>query len=357
MEPPSKIRPPPKIKAPPKAKKPLAIKKQVPRKSAFQDGQPIKVIPSVIPFKLYKLVETYASHYRMDEISHYLRKRLVVPNESDNSSQEHQKRKRMMETRDRLASYCKILNPRFIPPEDLKTDAKLEERVFLPVDQFPDVNFIGVLIGPRGATLKTIERESGAKISIRGRGAVKAGKITQHQVDIDLKQHVCIMGSSWDKIKRASKMINNIIETAIAVPEAQNLLKRQQLKELAAINGTLQNNDNDVLEKIDMTQLITGEDNRQTQCPICKGEHTAVDCPNKGNPEFASKVADQDQMLDEEYRKLMGVIGDDAEMEDVEMKPVEDDIPPWRKDEAEQATLVDDPYLAFYGGLMPQFPT
>ena len=151
MQVPPVIKPPPKkIVPPPKANKPNTVKKAAAptRKSPFTQGDNIKVIPSLVPFKFYKFIETYCCHYRMDEISHYLRKRLVHPNESDQHPQEHRKRQKMMETRDRLSSYAKMLNPRFIPPEDLKTDAKLEERVFVPVEQFPGINFIGILIGP-----------------------------------------------------------------------------------------------------------------------------------------------------------------------------------------------------------------
>eukprot|EP00834_Sanchytrium_tribonematis_P005246 NODE_304_length_10309_cov_0.478355.p10 type:complete len:167 gc:universal NODE_304_length_10309_cov_0.478355:5307-5807(+) len=165
------------------------------------------------------------------------------------------------------------------------------------------------------------------------------------------------MASSWDKIKKASKMVNNIIESAIAVPEAQNMLKKQQLRELAAMNGTLRDDEITNLEKVDMAQLITGEESKQKQCPICKEEHSATDCPNKANPDFSNKVADQEAMLDEEYRKLMGFIGESAEAVDQQVEDDnEDDIPPWRKDEMEQSTMVDDPYLAFYGGIMPVMP-
>lgn len=41
--------------------------------------------------------------------------------------------------------------------------------------RYPNYNFIGLVIGPRGATQKTMEKESGAKIVIRGRGSVKEG--------------------------------------------------------------------------------------------------------------------------------------------------------------------------------------
>eukprot|EP00834_Sanchytrium_tribonematis_P005245 NODE_304_length_10309_cov_0.478355.p9 type:complete len:196 gc:universal NODE_304_length_10309_cov_0.478355:4730-5317(+) len=181
------IAPPPKIRPPNRPKPKKAVVAAV-RKSPFTQGLNIRVIPAIIPFKNYRIVESYATHMRMDEISHYLRKKLVTPNESDQYPQEHRKRQKMMETRDRLCVYAKMLNPRFIPPEDMKTDAKLEERIFLPVNQFQGINFMGVLIGPRGQTLKLIEKESGAKISIRGKGAVKSGKIDAHQVDADLDQ-------------------------------------------------------------------------------------------------------------------------------------------------------------------------
>lgn len=155
------------------------------------------------------------------------------------------------------------------------------------------------------------------------------------------------MANSWDKIKKASKMVNNIIESAIAVPENQNMLKKQQLRELAAINGSLRDEEITALEPVDVTQLITGEDTTAKGCPICSGEHTATDCPNKANPEFASKVADQQALLEEEYQKLMNNI-QDTPMEDTAIVETED-IPPWRRDEMEKSTYIDDPYLAFYG--------
>lgn len=46
-------------------------------------------------------------------------------------------------------------------------------KVPVPVKERPDVNFVGLLLGPRGSTLKRMEDESGAKILLRGRGASK----------------------------------------------------------------------------------------------------------------------------------------------------------------------------------------
>ena len=48
----------------------------------------------------------------------------------------------------------------------------------IPVLQNPNVNFMGLLIGPRGNSLKKLEEETGTKIMIRGKGSVKEGKGT-----------------------------------------------------------------------------------------------------------------------------------------------------------------------------------
>ena len=41
----------------------------------------------------------------------------------------------------------------------------------------PDSNYIGMIIGPRGTTQKSLEQKSGCKISIRGKGSTK---VIQH---------------------------------------------------------------------------------------------------------------------------------------------------------------------------------
>jgi hypothetical protein len=56
---------------------------------------------------------------------------------------------------------------------DYKRPGKTQEKVYIPASEFPEVNFIGLLIGPRGNTLKKMEADTGTKISIRGKGSVK----------------------------------------------------------------------------------------------------------------------------------------------------------------------------------------
>lgn len=55
---------------------------------------------------------------------------------------------------------------------------KVSDKVMIPQEEHPDINFVGLLIGPRGNTLKAMEKDTGAKIIIRGKGSVKEGKVS-----------------------------------------------------------------------------------------------------------------------------------------------------------------------------------
>ena len=48
-------------------------------------------------------------------------------------------------------------------------------KLIVPIDKYPGYNFFGAIIGPRGSAQKRMEKESGCKIVIRGKGAIKEG--------------------------------------------------------------------------------------------------------------------------------------------------------------------------------------
>lgn len=75
---------------------------------------------------------------------------------------------------------------------------------------------VGLLIGPRGNTLKKMETESGAKIAIRGKGSVKEGKgrsDAAHTSNQEEDLHCLIMADTEEKVNKAKKLIHNVIET------------------------------------------------------------------------------------------------------------------------------------------------
>lgn len=84
-----------------------------------------------------------------------------------------------------------------------------------------------------------MERETGAKIVIRGKGSVKEGKLLQKR---DMKPdpaenedlHVLVEADTQDALEAAAGMVEKLLTP---VDEVLNEHKRQQLRELAALNG------------------------------------------------------------------------------------------------------------------------
>lgn len=109
-------------------------------------------------------------------------------------------------------------DPNFRPPVEYhqqKRSQRPSEKVYIPVKEFPEINFFGLLVGPRGNSLKKMERDSGAKISIRGKGSVKEGKARPEQYAEDAEEdlHCLVTADSDDKVAACVRMINKVIET------------------------------------------------------------------------------------------------------------------------------------------------
>lgn len=90
---------------------------------------------------------------------------------------------------------------------------------------------VGLLIGPRGNTLKKMENDSGAKIAIRGKGSVKEGKgrsDAAHASNQEEDLHCLIMADTEEKVNKAKKLIHNIIETVSCIHSRTHFLSNCQ---------------------------------------------------------------------------------------------------------------------------------
>lgn len=98
------------------------------------------------------------------------------------------------------------------------------KKIYIPVREHPDINFLGLIIGPKGASQKQMSEATGAKILIRGKGAQKDGSSsnTGHPDDED-ELHVYLEGSD-DAVKKATVEIERLFN-----PEYANRIKQQQL--------------------------------------------------------------------------------------------------------------------------------
>ncbi|KAA3472574.1 KH domain-containing protein [Gossypium australe] len=120
-------------------------------------------------------------------------------------------------------------------------------RVDIPVDKYPNYNFVGRLLGPRGNSLKRVESNTECRVLIRGRGSIKdpareemmRGKPGYEHLNEPL--HILIEAELPVEIVDARLMqAREILEDLLKpTDESQDFYKKQQLRELAMLNGTL----------------------------------------------------------------------------------------------------------------------
>jgi splicing factor 1 len=148
---------------------------------------------------------------------------------------------------------------------------KRSKKVYIPLEQHPNYNFIGLIIGPRGKTQKEMEGKTGCKIAIRGKGSVKEGARGRRDgkplEGEDEPLHVLITGESQESVDTAANMIEDML---IVIDDDKNIHKQQQLRELALLNGTLLEDE---------------------YCPLCaeKG-HRAFECPTRFSTKSSSST-------------------------------------------------------------------
>lgn len=324
-------------------------------------------------------LDNYAIHLRLEEINRKLRLNDFIPPERERSpsppptydahgrrtnTREVRYRKKLEDERIKLVDRAMKNDPNFRPPVEYhqqKRSQRPSDKVYIPVKEFPEINFFGLLVGPRGNSLKKMERESGAKISIRGKGSVKEGKARPDQYADDAEEdlHCLVLGDSDEKVAACVKMINKVIETAASTPEGQNDHKRNQLRELAALNGTLRDDENQIC------QNCGGVGHRKYDCPeqrnftaniICRvcgsAGHMARDCTVNKDPNAQALITNGPSPslnrtgFDSEYASLMAELGEGAGGGDPGKTPWDapsvghditaggSNIPPWRRPES-----------------------
>ncbi|KAK0134346.1 Protein quaking-B [Merluccius polli] len=131
-------------------------------------------------------------------------------------------------------------------PDAIGPVAQLQEKLYVPVKEYPDFNFVGRILGPRGLTAKQLEAETGCKIMVRGKGSMRdkkkeemnRGKPNWEHLSEDL--HVLITvedthNRAQIKLQRATAEVKKLL---VPAAEGEDSLKKMQLMELAILNGT-----------------------------------------------------------------------------------------------------------------------
>jgi len=213
------------------------------------------------------------------------------------NTREVRMREKLNEKRKSLIEKLIKEDPLFKPPSDYRPEKRVR-KIPIPYKEYPDANFIGLIIGPRGNTQKRMQEETNTRIAIRGKGSIKEGASRAHKYSAsdDEDLHVLIVGDRQEDVDKAAEMIEQLL---VPVDEEMNEHKKAQLRELALINGTLKEN----------------------FCHLC-GEtgHMQMECPQKQLEVY--KLPDSIQAkVDEQYaRDLARVNPEDAKKNEEEYK-------------------------------------
>ncbi|ORM39491.1 Branchpoint-bridging protein [Babesia sp. Xinjiang] len=227
----------------------------------------------------------------------------------------------------RLVEYLLKQLPGFVASADYKPLKKIR-KIIIPLDKYPEYNFMGLVIGPRGCNHKRLEAESGAQISLRGRGTIKEGKQRDHQTDEDaaMPMHVHISADKEECVEKAVQLIAPLLDPFHPKHEE---FKRRGLEQLALVNGVALG-----ISDAGRCSVCGGMGHRAYECPDAPGlrtvkhadvrcaicgfmGHLTSDCKLAGST--GTTAATQEAVkLDQEYNRMMTELTGDAAAEAVQ---------------------------------------
>ena len=218
------------------------------------------------------------------------------------NTREIRMREKLTEERGKIVEELVKLNPHFVAGVTEFNKTRPTRTVYLPNDN-PTMNYIGLIIGPRGNTQRQMEQETGTKISIRGKGSSKQS-FGRQKVGEDEELHVFISGDSEESVEKAVAQINQIIHPSA---EAISRHKEKQLRELALINGTLREDEYCPIcgekghRQYECVHRSKAFKTSSVKCSICGDlSHPTRDCPLKEGSATVKK-----ETLDTEYDSFM----------------------------------------------------
>lgn len=120
------------------------------------------------------------------------------------------------------------------------------EKVYVPVKEHPDFNFVGRILGPRGMTAKQLEQETGCKIMVRGKGSMRdkkkeeqnRGKANWEHLNDELHVLITVEDTANRCVVKLQRAVDEIKRLLVPAADGEDELKKRQLMELAIINGT-----------------------------------------------------------------------------------------------------------------------
>ncbi|KAM8840029.1 KH domain-containing, RNA-binding, signal transduction-associated protein 1b isoform 1-T2 [Spinachia spinachia] len=122
---------------------------------------------------------------------------------------------------------------------------KLKERVLIPVKQYPKFNFVGKILGPQGNTIKRLQEETGAKISVLGKGSMrdkskeeglrKGGEPKYAHLSMELHVFVEVFAPVPEAYLRMAHAMEEVKK--FLFPDMMDDICQEQFMEMSYLNG------------------------------------------------------------------------------------------------------------------------
>ncbi|CAI5447024.1 unnamed protein product [Caenorhabditis angaria] len=115
------------------------------------------------------------------------------------------------------------------PAQETSSATSLSATLAIPVEKYPNYNFVGRILGPRGTTAKQLEQTTGCKIVVHGRKDAEQ----QQPLSIEISVAANLPGAA----QKLEIGVNVIKQLLVPPADGQDDLKRQQLLALANMNA------------------------------------------------------------------------------------------------------------------------
>lgn len=120
---------------------------------------------------------------------------------------ESRTRTAMLTEKHDLVEECQRMNVGFQTPFDWKP-LKRTKKIFLPEIDDPELNFVALVLGPKGRTQKLLEELSGCRISIRGRQVAGSRHSTAED---ERTTHVLVQAETDEQLEKGVQMVQKVL--------------------------------------------------------------------------------------------------------------------------------------------------
>jgi splicing factor 1 len=237
----------------------------------------------------------------------------------------------MIIEKNNLIEECQKMNMSFMIPNDWRA-LKKTRKIYLPEYDNPELNYVSVVLGPKGRTQKLLEELSNCRISIRGR---QFGNNKRPDFQEEEQTHVLVQAENDQELEKGVEMVQKILRgeslQQIAGDEKKYIKTGYEMMAVETVLRDFCENCKEEGHKLWSCPYMFNDQLRKRQekfkeankvtnifamgkCETCGGKsHTTKDCPKK-------KLADNENEMNihlEYFKFLNEINANDAIVEDI----------------------------------------